>query len=288
MRARIQSAATTLLDTLDGDVEIDFMREIATPLPVMVIGDILGFPGSDTDQIHRWAVASAAMFEPTLSDADHQRARAAVLEFSYYIDDVVKERRARRRDDLISALIDVQDAGNTLDPNELRSMIHLLFTAGNHTTTGLLGNAVGLLLDTPGIWQSLVRTPHHALAAVEEVLRLEPSIVAGLRITKADVELGDETIPAGEVVLLLNASANRDPRIIDRPDEMSLDRPASPHIAFGAGAHFCLGAGLARLEAQIVLKLLIMRAPGMRRGDAASERLPYVFSRQYHSLPVRL
>lgn len=288
MRPRIHSVAAMLLDKPDSAAEIDFMHEIATPLPVMVISDMLGFPASDAQQIHRWAVASAAMFEPTLGELEQQRARSDVLEFFGYITDLVKERRARRRDDVVSALIDIQDAGDTLDPDELLSMIHLLFTAGNHTTTSLLGNTVSLLLDRPDIWHSLVSAPQRVPAAIEETLRLEPSFVAGLRMTSADVQVGDETIPAGDVVFLLNASANRDPRIIDRPDEMLLDRTESPHITFGAGAHFCLGAALARLEAEIVLKLLLQRAPEMRPGDTPPERLPYVLNRQYNSLPVRL
>ena len=184
---------------------------------------------------------------------------------------MIAERHATPRDDLISALIAVEEAGDQLNDGEILTMCGLLLAAGNVTTTDLIGNGVWTLLRHPDQLQKLRDNPSLIRNAVEEILRFESPVVQTARIPTEDVEIGGCPMRRGESVLALLAAANRDPEVYPEPDRFDITRPDVHHHSFGGGAHFCLGAPLARLEAQLAIVAIVQRFPNLRLADEPLE-----------------
>jgi len=258
---RIGQIADALLDAAEERREIDWVRDVAVPLPVTVIAEMLGVPPADRDRLKRWSDDLAALLDPISAFDRLDATIRSAAEFGAYLADAMAERRVSPRDDLLSALVAVEEEGDRLSAVELSSMVGLLLGAGHETTTNLLGNAVVGLLRHPRERKRLREDPSLLESAVEEFLRFDPPVQMTDRIATRDLEIGGTTIRAGEVTVLLLAAANRDPRRFADPDRLDVGRTDNRHLSFGQGAHFCLGAHLARVEARIALGALLRRFP---------------------------
>ena len=264
----------------------DLIRDYALPIPTTVISEMLGVPERHRGAMTRWSSAIVA------ADTSRWAILPAIpsgWRFLRYLRRLVRERRAGRGDDLLTALIDAEQDDDRLDEDELFAMCFLLLVAGHETTVNLIGNGVLALIDHPTELERLAADPVLADAAVEELLRFtNPLLVATERYACEDVELGGVTIPRGALVLAGLASANRDERRFQNPDRLDLGRDPNRHLAFGLGAHFCLGASLARLEARIALQALLRARPRLRLG-VPRERLRWkrgLVLRGLRALPV--
>jgi cytochrome P450 len=271
MRAQVLALTDELIDALPADGgEFDLVEALAHPLPVRVICRLLGVPTDDAERLRRWMLVMSEGLDPlvaSMPDTPRQAAARdeAAAQLRAHLAEVVAQRRAEPRDDLVSALLAVRDAGDSLTDAELLSTCGLLLLAGNITTVNLIAHAVLTVLRVPAELAALRRDPGRAAPVVEELLRYEPPAHLVTRTALADVEVGDVVVPRGHRIVLLLAAANRDPARFTDPERFDPDRPdARRHLAFGAGAHFCLGAPLARLETETALVRLVQRAEGLR------------------------
>jgi len=283
---RIREIIDELLAAVAGRERFDLIEAFAGPLPVIVIAEMLGVDPADRVDFKRWSDASAMGLNPLLTK--DQRALLAEEEgqFDAYLERVIAERRARPRDDLISALLAVEEAGDQLDDGEIVTMCVLLLAAGNVTTTDLIGNGVWTLLRHPDQLRKLREDPSLIKNAVEEILRFESPVVQTARIPMDGMQIGGCPIRRGESVLTSLAAANRDPDGCPEPDRFDITRPEVRHHSFGGGAHFCLGAPLARLEAQLAIGALVERFPNLRLADEPLEWRALPAFRGLARLPV--
>jgi cytochrome P450 len=265
LRPRIQAIADELLDAVQERREMELVSEFAFPLPITVIAELLGIPVSDQHRFREW---SDAVVRPSISPAEVERFAASMREFVDYLRDLFERRRREPADDLVSALLQAEEAGDSLSEQELFSTVVLLIVAGHETTVSLIGNAVLALLDEPAALERLRSEPDRIPGAVEELVRREAPVDRTLgRWATADTELGGQTINRGDLVIAILGSANRDPARFVEPEALDLERADNKHLAFGRGSHYCLGAPLARLETEIALATLLRRLPGLRLVD---------------------
>jgi cytochrome P450 len=261
LRPRIESLTEELLDRAAGQNRIDVIRDYALPLPTTVIAEILGVPVSDRQRFQGWSAAMVDVAGPL----QILRSVPSFRAFFRYIRELVKRRRQRPENDLISALVAAEEADDKLNEDELRAMVLLLLVAGYETTVNLIGNGTLALIENPGESEKLRAQPSLMPSAVEELLRYSsPLEMATQRWALRDIEIAGVTIPKGDLVAAGIASANRDPQQFERPDVLSLTREPNRHVAFGLGIHHCLGAQLARLEAQIAFTTLLQHFPQIR------------------------
>ncbi|MEU7138754.1 cytochrome P450 [Nocardia sp. NPDC046473] len=285
LASRVESIADELLDRIDLAAGlVDLLAEYAFPLPITVICELLGVPVEDREPFREW---SAAVVDTPMSTPEGMReATDAIVD---YFDRLVALRREHGLgDDLISHLLTVTDDGDRLSHDELISMAFLILVAGHETTVNLIGNTVLTLLADPPRYRALRDRPDAVAPLIEEVLRHNgPVNVATLRYTIAPIALGATEIPAGELVMVALASANRDERHFADPAAFDPDR-ASSHLAFGYGIHYRLGAGLARMEARIALTRLVTRFPELRLavGDEELRWRESILIRGVQDLPV--
>jgi cytochrome P450 len=268
---RIQELIDELLDVVMGRDHFDVIEAFAGPLPVIVIAEMLGVDPADRHDFKRWSDWQAMSLNPLLTDDQQAATEKAGTELGEYLERVLAARRADPQDDLISALIAVEEAGDQLTDRESVSMCELLLAAGNVTTTDLIGNGIWLLLRHPDQLQLLRADPSLITNAVEEILRFESPVVQTARIPMADMEIGGCPIRRGESVMTSLAAANRDPDRCREPDRFDITRKDVSHHSFGGGAHFCLGAPLARLEAQLAIPAFFQRFPRLRLVDEPLE-----------------
>jgi cytochrome P450 PksS len=262
MRDRIQRLTDELLDRISSRDRIDLIHDYALPIPTTIIAEMLGVPVDDRHRFHRW---SKALFAASTSTWSLLKAIPNVWLFQRYLRQFIRKRRANPRDDLTSALVQAEEAGDALSEHELVAMIFLLLVAGHETTVNLLGNGMLALLQHPEQLDRLRHDPGLMKPAVEELLRYaSPVEMATERYAREDVSLAGVTIPRGEIVFAVIASANRDERQFPDPDRLDITREPNRHLSFGLGAHFCLGATLARLEGQIALGTLLRRVLNLR------------------------
>ena len=252
-----------------GPGELELVETLAYPLPVQVISVMLGVPPEDHARFAGWSQVLAQSLDDTLSAADPEVVRTrrrAVMQFRAYFTELAEERRARPREDLLSALVAAEDAGDRLNADELVSTAMLLLVAGHETTVSLIGNGALALLRDDDLRERVAASPELAAGLVEEVLRLDPPVQMTVRIPLQDLELPGGTVKAGGAVVLLLAAAGRDPAQHEEPLRLDPAR-STPHLAFSAGPHYCLGAPLARLEARVVLGDLARRLVRPRLGE---------------------
>jgi cytochrome P450 len=266
----------------------DLVAGYALPLPATVIAELLGVPAEDHARFHRWSNRLVSVS----SGRDMLRALPAALSFVRYLRNFVERRRADPEDDLITALIWAEEAGDRLSEDELLAMAFLLLVAGHETTVNLIASGTLALLEHPEQTERLRRDPSLVKPAVEELLRYtSPVELATERYAREDAEIGGRTISRGELVLAVLGSANRDERYFEDPDVLDLARDPNRHLAFGrGGVHHCLGAPLARMEGQIALTALMRRFPGARLA-MAPESLRWrrgLFLRGLEKLPLVL
>lgn len=274
---RMTQLTHELIDKVHGQARMDFMHDLAIPLPIIVIAEILGVPIEDRHDFKRWS-DGVVLYDPSAPKA-----------MADYFRHLLEQRRQNPGKDLISDLIAAHEAGETLTAQELVDFCMLLLIAGNETTTNLLGNAILCFNEYPEAFERLKQEPQLLPLAIEEVLRYRSSVQGMERFTKVETQLGGQTIPAGQMVIVWMGSANRDETQFDRPDEFVVDRNPNPHLSFGNGIHFCLGAPLARLEGKIVLSAVLERLPNLRI-DPNSTRsfIPSTGVHGVKSLPVLL
>jgi cytochrome P450 len=269
LRPRIQAVVDDLLDVMDETSDsVDVVLALAVPLPVTVIGEILGVDSTDQADFKRWSDDMALSFDQTLSPEATARVTASDAEFRDYIAEVIRARRATPRDDLISGLVAARDTdGSQLSDAEAISAIALLLFAGNATTTDLIANGLLALLQNPDQLAALQSDPSLIENTVEEMLRYDPPVVLGDRIATTDFDLNGCPIKSGQWLWAGLSSANRDPAIHADPDLFDIRRDPINHVSFGGGRHLCLGAPLARMETQIAIGSLVSRFPNIRLAD---------------------
>jgi cytochrome P450 len=276
LRPRVREIATTLATGLAERGGGDLLAEVAEPLPVTVIADMLGVPEADRRLLRPWSADICGMYElnPS-SQAQHTAVRAAE-EFAAYLRDLARARRTDSGGDLISALAQVADAGDRLTEDELIGTVVLLLNAGHEATVNVTGNGWWSLFRNPGELARLRADPALLPTAVEELMRWDTPLQMFERWVLEDIGVGGVDIPRGAEVALLFGSANRDERVFHDPDRLDLGRADNPHISFGAGIHFCLGAALARLELAESFRALLRAAPGMELAEEPTWKPGYV------------
>ena len=288
---RLEEVIKTLVDgflaPLPPAGAFDVMTALAVPLPITVIARLLGVPPEDEANIKRWSddLAGVADNDPRIEVLE--RAQQALDAMHARVLEIVAARTRRPEDDLISALVHAEEAGDRLTPDELFGIVQVLLIAGQETTTHLIGNGIHALLDHPSELARLRTAPRLMDGAVEECLRFDPSVQVRTRMATKDMELGGQRIRAGQTLFLLLGAANRDPRAFPDPDRFDIGRENNHHLSFGHGIHYCLGHALARLEVKIALSALIARMPRLAPDPVAKPRRTVNFSlRGFTSLPV--
>jgi cytochrome P450 len=269
------------LGTPDGSGGADLVRDLASPLPTMVIAEMMGIPSERRDDFKRW---SDNLVGGLVSGGSILRTLTSAAGISVFFARTVRKRRSDPGDDLISLLVAGDDEA-ALTLTELIAFCVLLLVAGNETTTNLIANAMLALFDHPEVERRLRADPALAAAVVEETLRYDNPGQGLIRVTTADVAIGPDRIPAGSNVLLMIGSANRDPGHFVDPDRFMPDRQPNDHLGFGTGIHMCIGAPLARLEGRIALETLF-RCTRAVEPAASPERIKSPVLRGLRSLPV--
>lgn len=298
MRARIQGLVDELLDAALPAGEMDVVADLAYPLPVAVICDLLGVPPFDRELFRELSSDASRLLDGGALDKPAQeRGMVAGMQLFQYFTDLVEKRRhgvqarslANPQDDLLSAMIAAEEAGDRLSHAELITTATLLFVAGHETTSNLIGNAMLALLRHPGELRRLQDDPSLIRSAVEEFLRYDSPVQYIARITTEDVEVGGVPIPAGEQLILVVGGMNRDPDQFPDPDRLDVGRPekSNRHLSFSAGIHFCLGASLARTEAQVAIGTLLRRAGDLELLTTEPRVRDHFVLRGVHELRVK-
>lgn len=270
---KIHANVAALLDAATARGSVDLIADLAYPLPVSVISDLLGVPQADRDKFKRWSQIIMEFQAVPLPTADSiLRSQQGIVELRDYLRHVLKQRQADPREDLISELAHSEVEGDRLSEDELLSTALTLLVAGHETTTNLIGSAAWLLLRHPAHLAALQSDQALMPSLIEEVLRFESPLHRVGRTALVDTVIDGVTVRQGETVFLLLAAANRDPAQFAEPNVFNPRRSPNKHIAFGHGIHFCLGAALARLEAPIALQGIFQRWPHARLGG---EHLPW-------------
>lgn len=291
MEPLIGDIVDELLDDLADQDEAEFVSAFAMRLPTEVISFMLGVPKEHRQKLRGYSLSILGALDPVVSDERLQKGNDAVDEFGAMLNDLINHRRRNPegagQGEVLEALIFGEFEGRKLTQEELIQNCIFLLNAGHETTTSLMANGVGMLLDHPDQYRLLVEQPDLVTSAVEEILRFESPLQIGNRVASRDVEFSGGVVPHGTYIHTSIASANRDERVFDDADRVDFTRRPNRHIAFITGIHVCLGATLARYEGKIAFGRLLERFPNMEPAGEAV-RMPLARFRGYTSLPVRL
>jgi cytochrome P450 len=259
LRPRIQAIAISLLDAVKDKRQMDLINDYASPFSMNVIVEMLGIPTEDRDMFRKWS-------DTLWSDSPLKEDDASVaIAFTDYSRQLIEKRRKEPKDDLISALIEVEEQGDKLSEDELLGMIFLLPFAGHQTTLNLIGNGIFTLLQHLEQLARLKADINLLPSAIEEILRYcGPIVTATQRYAREDVVIGEQTIPRGDSIMIVLSSANQDPAHFTHPEAFDIARDNNRHLEFGHGIHYCLGASLARVEGQIAIATLLHCMPTLR------------------------
>jgi len=268
LRPRIQQLVDDVLDRASKNGGIELVDEMAFPIPFQVISDLLAMPTDRSDELREWGQLITLSLEPTSTLEDLDRTDGALNEMIPYLFTIIEDRRAHPGDDLLSALIAVEDEGDNLGLDELISFVVLLYIAGHETTVNLIGNSINALLRFPDQLAHWHDNPSIANRAVDELLRFDGPVQQTVRVPIVPVTYqslhGPITVEPGTVVTTLLGAGNHDPAMFADPHVLKLDRANSNrHLAFAGGIHYCLGASLAKLEAEIAVGSMVQRFPNM-------------------------
>ena len=293
LEPRIRALTAEILEAVAPHGTCDLVRDVAVPLPLYIIAEMLGIPRDDFPRFHDWSdrlINVAGNYEDPAKVMD---AGNAYVEYGTYLKELFDDRRVRPREDLTSILVAAQQDGmlaedeEAMENDEIVMFMTLLLVAGNETTRNAIAGGMLALMGHPEQAAMLRRDPRLIDRAVEEILRYVTPIVCFRRTARRDTTVRGQRIAAGERVLMLYQSANRDEAVFTDPDGFDVTRDPNPHLAFGIGAHFCLGANLARLELRIMVEELVARFPDMRVAPGATpERMASTLVRGIRHLPV--
>ncbi len=289
LEPRIRQVIDELFAEFEKSGECDITRDLASPMPVIMIAELLGLDTAMRHDFKRWA--HALMIGGMQAMADPQaRARnlASVREFSHFMQETVAERRKKPGEDLISLLIDAEEQAGMLSPDEVVGFASLLLFAGSETTTNLVGNALLALFEHPETFERVRSDRSLVPALLEETLRWDSPIQLVMRLCVEETEVGGVSISKGAMVMPMLASANRDDRQFPKGEQFDIDRDTQGHLGLGFGNHFCLGASLARLQARLAFDAILERLPGLRPAtDEPIQRHGALLVRGPQSVPVR-
>ena len=285
--ATVRRICTQIIDRVAPKGECDFVWDIAAPLPLLLIADMLGFPPEAYDDLLRW---SDDLIRATTADPPPEVAQAgleAMLEFREFELGVIADRRAKPpQDDLVSILCYAEIDGDRLDDESIIQESLLILIGGDETTRHVMTDGMLALLDHPDQQAILCEDPEWMPHGVEELLRWVSPIKNMARTVTRDVELHGETLHEGDQLILMYPSANRDPAAFEDPDRFDVQRDPNPHLAFGFGPHFCMGASLARLELQVMFGELLRRLPDLHVAGEAMPRRSSNFISGPEAMPV--
>ncbi|WP_084959399.1 cytochrome P450 [Thermoactinospora rubra] len=285
LEQHIREICDDLLDQCSG--EVDFVTQIAAPLPLYVICELLGAPVEDRDKLFAWSNRMIGSQDPDYASTPEDGHEAA-MEVYAYAEHLAAQRQAAPRDDIVTKLLQPGEDGETLTDNEFELFVLLLMVAGNETTRNAASGGMLALFEHPDQWKRLVDDPSLAGTASEEIVRWVSPVNLFRRTATADVELGGQLIREDDKVVVFYSSANRDAAVFGDPDVFDIGRDPNPHIGFGGGgAHFCLGNHLAKLELRVLFEQLARRFPRMRQAGEA-RRLRSLFINGIKELPVRV
>ena len=292
LRATAQTIAGELIDGLlarAASGPVDVIEAFAHPYPMRVICSLLGVPEADRPTFTAWSASVARVVEPAMLrspavEAEIERDERAL---AAYFGELIERRRRNPGEDLLSAVVAAEAAGDRIKPREVVDIAMLLLVAGHETTMNLIGNGTLALLRAPDQLARLRRSPELVPAAVDELLRYDSPLQATRRVAPEDLELCGRPVKAGSELMLILGAANRDPAVFAEPHRLDVTRDARRHVAFGGGVHHCLGIALARLEGVIALNALLARCPELRLAGEPQRRQTYTL-RGLQTLPVSI
>jgi cytochrome P450 len=288
LRHGIQDLTDGLLDKVMRLGQMDAIRDLAFPLPVLVICELLGIPEPDRERFVTGSSSGTALLNPTPpTRAELDTANAGTLASTAYFEALFEQRRQDPRDDLITQLVQAEEAGDRLTTAELRANVNLLFAAGHETTVNLIGNGLYTLLRHPDQWEVLRNDPDLVPNAIEEILRFESPVQAVARTVSEPIEIRSQALEKNDIVVSLVGGANRDPAVFADAERFDVTRTDLRPLSFGGGIHFCLGAQLARIEAAVVFETILRRLPDLRLVDPTHPKWrPSFVLRGLTELPV--
>lgn len=264
MREQIAATCNRLVAALPADRPFDVLQELAQPLPVQVICDVLGIPPDATAQTRQWSEALALVVEPVARRELRRASDSAARELADYMAGQVARHRVRPSDSLLDLLIAGQRDEPSISDEDLLANLVLLFIAGHETTTNLIGNGLYRLLTESDALEQLRADPGLMSTAIDEMLRYDSPVTVVARVTREPWVIGDLTIPPGEMLYCMTGAANHDPAVFQAPERFDIRRSPNPHLSFGGGVHYCIGAPMARLEAQLAFASLFERFAHLR------------------------
>ncbi len=294
LEPKIRALTNEILDGIAARGTCDLVREVAVPLPLYIIAEMLGIPREDFPRFHNWSdrlINVAGNYEDMAKVTD---AMTAYNEYGTYLQEIFAARRREAREDLTGILVAAQQDGmlaedeEAMENDEIVMFMTLLLVAGNETTRNAIAGGMLALMEHPDQFALLRRHPEVIDLAVEEILRYVTPIICFRRTVTQPAEIRGQAVAPGDRVLMLYQSANRDEAVFTDPDRFEVTRDPNPHLAFGIGAHFCLGANLARAELRIMVEALVERFPDMRVAPGATpERMASTLVRGIRRLPVQ-
>lgn len=283
LRPRIQAIVDELLDAaVAAGPTMDLIATLASPLPTTVICELFGIPRSDQDRVRAWF----HQLKGATTAEGLECAELMIEQFEGYLADLIRRRRAEPANDILSALVTAQDSGDQLTDDELLSTCFMLVTAGDETTTNLIGNSTLALLRHPDQLRRLRQDPTLIRSGIQELARYDSPSHMIIRVVAEAVQIGGQTLAEGDLVYLVLAAANRDPDRFPDPDQLDLGRCDNRHLSFGNGPRFCLGAPLARLQGEIAIGTLVQRLPMLRLDTETVQWQPSPTLRGPASLPI--
>jgi cytochrome P450 len=305
IEARFREFTVETMERIQRQGHCDFVRDIAVPMPIEVIADLIGIPKTDRDKLHHWSDTMIAS-DGNYDDIEQMtKAANAFAEYCAYIEDTIEARRKDPQEDLVSVLVTAKDGGllstdstvnaakmpsehaTEMAKDELTMFLVTLLIAGNETTRNALTGGMSQLIENPDERRKLLANRGLIPKAVEEIVRHVSPVLNFARTATQDTELGGRKIAKGEKILLMYPSANRDADVFDDPDAFKVDRDPNPHVAFGIGNHFCLGANLARMEIRVMLEEILNRMPDMEYSDGPPKVHPSLLVRSFTHMPVK-
>jgi hypothetical protein len=286
MRVRIQAIVDELFERIGGRREVDVIADLAYPLPVIVISEMLSLPRVDIGMFKRWSDDVIA-YSAGAIDME-ERARTSVTALLAYINEVVGRLRRQPDNTIMSALVEAESSGSRLDAEELLANAILLLMNGHETTTDTIGNGVFALLENPDQLKKLQARPELIVSATEEMMRYDGAVQLRGVGAAQKVTIGGKEIASGQTVYMVIGAANRDAEQFGDPDRFDIERSPNRHLEFGNGIHFCIGAALARAEAQIAISSLLARCPDLELGGDQLEWKSIPVFRGLKSLPIHI